>query len=233
MAATKRRKAALLLQHLEGISWRVLEVYPEAIREFIRRRSGVYALYRRRKLYYVGLASNLMGRLRTHLRDRHHGAWDRFSVYLTVQSDHMKELESLLLRIAGPEGNRVSGRLAGSIDQIRAFNRRIIELDAERRARLLGGVFARGRRVRRMKKSTGQEALRGVVERQVELRGRYKGVVYKAHLRADGTIRYSGKIYPSPSAAGRAILKRSCNGWYWWKYRNDDGDWVRLRELRR
>lgn len=60
---------ALLLEYLEGVSWRILEEYleeyPDAVRELIRRRAGVYALYRGRKLYYVGLAKNLMGESRT------------------------------------------------------------------------------------------------------------------------------------------------------------------------
>jgi hypothetical protein len=71
---------------LEHISWRVLDEYPEVIRRLIRTKSGIYALYRGHRLYYVGLADNLMGRLKGHLRDRHRGLWDRFSVYLTVDS---------------------------------------------------------------------------------------------------------------------------------------------------
>jgi hypothetical protein len=42
-----------------------------------------------------------MGRLKGHLRDCHKGLWDRFSVYLTSDAEHIKELESLLLRIIG------------------------------------------------------------------------------------------------------------------------------------
>lgn len=99
---------ALLLQYLEGVSWRILEEYPDAVRELIRRRAGVYALYRGRKLYYVGLASNLMGRIKNHLKDRHHGSWDKFSVYLTQHHEHMKELESLLLRIVKPSAHNRS-----------------------------------------------------------------------------------------------------------------------------
>jgi len=53
----------LVLQHLEDISWKVLEEYPEIIRRMITGKWGVYALYRKDKLYYVGLANNLMGRL--------------------------------------------------------------------------------------------------------------------------------------------------------------------------
>ena len=102
------KQKSLVLQHLEDISWRVLEDYLQVIKDMIRGRAGVYALYRRKKLYYVGLATNLMGRLKSHLKDRHHGSWDRFSVYLTMKDEHMKELESLLLRIVNPVGNKTT-----------------------------------------------------------------------------------------------------------------------------
>ena len=78
------KKKHLVIQHMEDISWRVMEEYPQVVKELIKGKAGIYALYRKRKLYYVGLATNLMGRLKTHIKDRHHGAWDRFSVYLTV-----------------------------------------------------------------------------------------------------------------------------------------------------
>ena len=64
-------KKRLVTQHLEGISWEVLEAYPEVIKSLIRRKAGVYALYKNDKLYYIGLAINLMGRLKQHLKDRH------------------------------------------------------------------------------------------------------------------------------------------------------------------
>jgi len=46
-------------EHLENISRTALEKYQDLIRDYVRRRPGVYALYRRGKLYYVGLAGNL------------------------------------------------------------------------------------------------------------------------------------------------------------------------------
>lgn len=54
----KKKKSGLLLQHLEDVSWKVLDDYRAIVRDMIRGRSGVYALYNRRKLYYVGLADN-------------------------------------------------------------------------------------------------------------------------------------------------------------------------------
>jgi len=68
-------------QHLENISREALEQFQPVIFEFIRGRRGVYALYRRGKPYYVGLASNLTSRLRTHLRDKHGVSAERRSPY--------------------------------------------------------------------------------------------------------------------------------------------------------
>jgi hypothetical protein len=95
----------LVTQYLEGISGSALDKYQKVIREYVKRRHGIYALYRRDRLYYVGLASNLKNRLNHHLKDKHKGRWDRFSVYLTIGDTHLKELESLVLRIVQPKGN--------------------------------------------------------------------------------------------------------------------------------
>lgn len=97
-----RRAQELVCQHLENIGRDALEKYSDVIRLYVRNRQGVYALYRRNKLYYVGLASNLRSRLNTHLKDRHGRSWDRFSVYLTIGDRHLKELESLIPRMVKP-----------------------------------------------------------------------------------------------------------------------------------
>jgi hypothetical protein len=90
------KKIGLVSQHLERINVRVLEEYQHIIHDYLRQREGVYALYRRGTLYYVGLASDLKWRLGAHLKDRHKAKWDSFSVYLTVDAEHLKELESLM-----------------------------------------------------------------------------------------------------------------------------------------
>jgi len=152
-------KNQLVIEHLEKISWRVLDEYKGIIRELIKGKSGVYALYRRDKLYYVGLASNLMGRLNTHLKDRHKGAWDKFSVYLTVHDEHIRELESLILRITDPTGNKVKGKFTKSYNLIRKLNNSIREYDSEKRAELLGDWIAKGRHRRKAQKAWGKGAL--------------------------------------------------------------------------
>ena len=117
------KRSPLVCQHLENVSRDVLEEHQDIIREYVRHRQGVYALYRRGKLYYVGLASNLRTRLSHHLKDRHGESWDRFSVYVTIGDSHLRELESLLLRIVKTKGNKQKGKFAKSEDLRRNFAR--------------------------------------------------------------------------------------------------------------
>jgi len=71
------------------------------------------------------------------------------------------------------------------------------------------------------------------VTRRFKIRFDYKGKRHIARVRSDGTINFRGKIYTSPSMAGRAVTKRSTDGWTAWKFLRAPGDWVRLDELRR
>jgi hypothetical protein len=121
----KQKPAPLVIEHLEGISRTAIKLYPEIVTEFARGKSGVYALYKGNSLYYVGLAKNLRSRLHHHLRDRHAEQWNRFSIFLTQNDEHLKELESLVLRIAAPEGNRVGGKFMASRDLFKLFKLKV------------------------------------------------------------------------------------------------------------
>src|SRR5579872_6150739 len=103
MAAAKQH---FVCEHLENISRDALEEYQAILRSYVRRRQGIYALYRKGKLYYIGLATNLRNRLNNHLKDHHANSWDRFSVYLTIGDSHLRELEALAVRIVRPKGNK-------------------------------------------------------------------------------------------------------------------------------
>lgn len=229
-ARTSQRR--LLVGFLESVSGRILAEDLKIIKGLIRGRTGVYALYRRDSLYYVGLASNLMGRLSAHLRDRHRGVWDRFSVYVTRSDEHMRELESLVLRIVSPKGNRVSGKLKGAEDFKYELNRQMSGRDADRRARLLGGHVARRRRRSKPRRARGSLPLAGLVDRRMPLKAKWRGKVYRATLRTDGAISFRKKTYNSPSGAGRAVVGRWVNGWIFWQYRGAKRKWENLAGLR-
>ena len=117
------KKTFLVSQYLERVSYKALERYQDLLQDFTRRRNGVYALYRGDRLYYVGLARDLRSRVNQHLKNRHRGAWDRFSMYLTIGDDHIRELESLVLRIVRTKGNKQIGKFKRAEDLRRALRR--------------------------------------------------------------------------------------------------------------
>ncbi len=233
------RQKPLVTQHLEKISRKALEKFQDIIRKKIRKRPGIYALYRKDKLYYVGLANNLRNRLRTHLRDHHGESWDSFSVYLTIGNEHMKELETLLLRIIPLEGNRVKGKFAKSENLERTVRKEYQARLKEELKQLMGEKGKAASRKKPAKKTTRKSKVTGrkpvlapYITSGFKIRCTYKGKTHRAFVRKDGTIRYKGKIHNSPSGAARAILKRSCGSWSFWKYERSPGDWVKLRELK-
>ena len=81
----------MVFQYLEHAASSLLAEHGDAIRAHVGGSHGVYALYKRQRLYYVGLATDLRVRLKQHLKDRHEGRWDNFSIYLTLDSAFMKE----------------------------------------------------------------------------------------------------------------------------------------------
>jgi GIY-YIG catalytic domain len=85
--------------------------YRDALRKKDRGH-GIYVLYKNDQVYYVGLSkSSLRSRIRSHAtRDRHKGKWDTFSFYQIGRSKYIKDIESLLLRIIHPTGNKVKGK---------------------------------------------------------------------------------------------------------------------------
>lgn len=230
-----KRRAQLVCQHLEGISRDALESHQEIIREYVRGRHGVYVLYRRGKLYYVGLATNLRNRLKNHLKDRHGASWDHFSVYLTIGDHHLRELEALILRTVKPSGNKQKGKFAKSEDLRRRFRR-----DAKRAALAqVDGLFAeyrpRGRKLEAVREAGDSRSpvLAEYITGPMKLRSRHKGATLRARVRRDGTIRFAGKLYTSPSVAGaHAVKRKSCNGWTFWQFERAPGDWVLLDTLR-
>lgn len=231
-----KRRAQLVCQHLENISRAALEEHQDIVRQFVRSRQGVYALYRKGKLYYVGLATNLRNRLKHHLKDRHGASWDRFSVYLTIGDNHLRELESLMLRVTKPAGNKQKGKFARSEDLIRKFRRAMRLTYQAAIDELLGQTDQKKGEARPDRKDDARTpSLAEHVTRPIPLRARTRGQTVTARLRRDGRIRFNGKLYNSPSLASQAARgnKSAVNGWYFWRYERAPGDWVPLDILRK
>lgn len=219
----------LVVEYLEKVSSEILEAYKKEIKQYSRGRNGIYALYSGKKLYYVGLASSLSGRLNMHLRDRHKGRWDSFSMYLTADTSYLKEIESLILRIADIEGNRVKGKLKGASD-LRSEIVRTIKYSQQAELDFLMGRSGsrRGQAIASTKVNQNQTELVRYGLAKTRIRAMYKGKVYKARIDRNGWVIYKGKRFPALSAAGIHILGRTCNGWTFWHAKNRQGKWVKI-----
>ena len=239
----RTKQQPLFCQFLEHASSEVLEEYGSHLRDEVGRSHGVYLLYKRDRLYYVGLASNLCGRLDQHLRDRHERLWDNFSVYLTLQSGFMKDLESLVLRIAEPKGNKQGGNFVKAQDLRKMFDQRID--DKARSDREAGYTLHRPkprkfavekseRKGKGVKKSSRVVVLAKYPGRPKSMHKVFKGKKYTAQVRSDGTIKVRGIGGPfnSPSGAAKAIAKRTMNGWSFWTYQQAPSKWSSLNALR-
>jgi hypothetical protein len=62
----------------------------------------------------------------------------------------------------------------------------------------------------------------------------YKGKEYKAWVSKNGRIQFNNNFYDSLSTAGNAIIdKGAVDGWYFWKYKDKNGNLKPIAELRR
>jgi len=224
-------KGQLFVQHLEGLSRNTIENYQPVIQNFIKGKHGIYALYKKDKLVYVGLASNLRSRLNNHLRDRHKNTWDKFSVYLTKDANHMRELEALLIHIVKPEENRQKGNFKTSENLKLKFMQEVRKYQSRERNTFFGNDTLQN--TENNTNTHGAPALKGFFKNRKLIKYTFKNVEHTAIVLNSGKIEYKNKEYNSPSSATVPIAGRTMNGWTCWKYKTDKGEWVYLDSLRK
>lgn len=121
----KSNKGKLIKGVLLDIPSDNFEAVGKELKEIIHEKPGIYALYKEDKLYYVGLASSLYGRVKWHLKDKHAGKWDHFSIFIVKSSKYLKDLETAIITIAEPKGNSIKGSIPNQSFLKRLLRRRI------------------------------------------------------------------------------------------------------------
>ena len=82
-------------------------------------------------------------------------------------------------------------------------------------------------------KASKLKSLVGLVSKKTSLYRTYKGKEYRALLTPRGKIKLGGKVYLTPTAAAKAIVKRTAvNGWKFWYIKDMNGEWIRLSEYK-
>lgn len=122
----KSSRGLLVRAYAEGISANLLEQHGDTVKWVIGKKRGVYVLSKDRKPYYIGLAKKLPSRLSHHLKDRHAHKWDHFNFYAIRSQKYVKDLESILIRVARPKGNRQLGGFGKDKNLRKKLQREII-----------------------------------------------------------------------------------------------------------
>ena len=234
---------SLIFGYLERIASDVFDNYHKEITALVGKQHGVYALYKKNHLYYVGLAGNLKTRVTQHLKDRHAKKWDRFSLYLIEKAEHLKEIESLLIRIAEPKGNLTKGGLRQSLNLRKALKKSMEQQKKEEIARIFrSGKKEKHGKARTIASKTVRKRvitnrrvppLKGLFPAGTELMAKFKGQSYEAHVTEDGKVSMGDEIFNSPSAAAIFVTGGPKDGWIFWRHKNEKGEWVLLDELRK
>ena len=230
----KRSDRSRIITHkLERLSKKIFERYKKEVLQYIGSKPGVYALYDERELYYVGRASDLARRVNDHLKDRHSALWTRFSVYLVKKSQYANDIESVVISIADPKGNKAKPNLGDGEKKLKDILRKAIEKSHQEELRELG--FGRKKRIESNKKSKGRPNkpdLKNYFGTNRPLMKSYKGKTYKATLLKSGKIKYKNKLFNSPSSAAQKIVdSRTVNGWDFWFVKDSENNWIKLSDL--
>ena len=112
------KKGALIKGMSKRLPSEILDnpIFQEKLKETMRGYAGIYALYRKDVLYYVGLTRNLFGRINWHLKDRHAGKWDSFIIFRIKRVNYLKDIETLLTHLVDTKGNRAKGKVPRDAD---------------------------------------------------------------------------------------------------------------------
>ncbi len=203
---------AIITKKLQNVNVAALKQLPFILTDLLGSQSGIYALYKKGNLYYIGKAVDLHRRLVQHLKDHHQRKWDTFSLFVVQNRSHIGDLESLLITICEPKGNKSHPRSRAQ-DLRKDFLTRIDKYHAQERALILNSKPCK-------------------VKKTIDLFHVYKGRKYLAVYNClDRSVRYNKTVYPSPSAAGYAVTGRSCNGLIFWQGKDKKGTPVPLKKL--
>ena len=233
-----KKTKSIVTGHMEKIGQKVFTDYSTAITELIKGHQGIYALYKKDKLYYVGLASNLKNRIKHHLNDRHKNCWTHFSLYIIRHEGHIKEIESLVLRISYPKGNTIKGNLSQSKDLRPVLKSKMKEQWEKQFNDIIGArrIKSVKKTYRTIKADKANITLKGLLKNYQRIYCQYKGKKYKAKVLPSGIIELipGRERFNSPSLAVIAVTKkRTLTGWRFWKYKDKNGELVYIDKLRK
>jgi predicted GIY-YIG superfamily endonuclease len=102
-------------------------LFKNRLEDIMRGYAGIYALYRKNKIYYIGLTKNLLRRINNHLKDRLKGKWDSFTIFRIHRVRYLKDIETLIQQLVSAPENRVKGHIPKDADLNRILKEILVE----------------------------------------------------------------------------------------------------------
>ena len=205
----------------------------ELVRKYIGSVSGVYVLYKKGKLYYVGIAAanNLIKRVSQHLKNKHSNKWDRFSLYPTENKQYAKDIEAIIFSIGKPDGNTNTPFLGRKEKKTKSLiKKEFKKLQAKNRVRIFDSENKKKTSKIDQKKTNKVVSFNNPFKSNKVLKKTYKGKDYKAVWLASGKIKYEGKIYSATGSAKAVSGKKVINGKEFWRVKTNEGSWIRIKD---
>lgn len=225
-----RKTRSLVTEKLELVSKEVFVNHRDLIIELVGDSPGIYALYDEGELYYVGKSIDLKKRVNQHLKDRHKASWTHFSLYLVRNAEHIHEIESLLIRISNPKGNKVIPKGKSSGPMLKKLKIMVRKKQNE----AFENMFGNRSKSKSKKNNKKSSTILNLVTKKTPIFKTYKGKEYRAILTPAGKIILKGKSFSSPTAAAKTIVDRSSvNGWRFWFLKDSNGNIVQLDSIRK
>ena len=141
MPTAKAKSEPLVHGHIRDVSVIAIERHLKSFRAFLgTKRSGIYVLRKNQGIYYIGLAGSLRSRIADHLKDHHRKKWNQFDLYIIRKGKfkYLRELETLLIRVAKPGGNQTEPNFARPNNLTKKFKQALVNETA--------GLFLGGER---------------------------------------------------------------------------------------
>ena len=208
---------------LENISKDIFKKYPDVISEMIGEKHGVYALYNRGKLCYVGKAIDLKRRVTQQLSRRR---WSHFSLFLTKKSMYIDDIEPFLIAISKPKGNKVKPKL-----EIRKLNRELeqkIKIKQYNERKKFFGQKSKKLSLKIHQKISKSKMINPFGKRK-RIFAKYKGKEYRANFLISGKVKFKNKPYSSLTSAALIITKGiRVNGRRFWHVKDENREWVKI-----
>ena len=129
---TSRIKRGSLIQHaLDNIRRESFDSIKRELRELLKDRAGIYALYKKGIVVKVGLGTNIYWRVKGHARSKKM-IWDTVSFFIIRNIKYLRDVETAINRIAKPKYSLQKGRVGDE----NLYKRKLKKSVDERRKKL-------------------------------------------------------------------------------------------------